>query len=248
MLLTTPLLLAAAFALNTASTPVRRCSILYPLLPDENHTRAILRATSDSAPDGEWFEGPGEWRASRVRPNARSVPMKPFGQIFELRDAYGVGAGSVKQYKRAVVVWWSGGCGREVPAHAIRIPHGDLFLSQAARPQREWIDGIPTFDVDAPTWFYAPSDVQPGFANNMMTIAEYSGYFATLPRARDVLLAVQNGGTPFHPLLDWAKHNRKLSTKYPAKEMLCKLNGLLHTQDKLEYGKLQLVGCPPQTE
>jgi hypothetical protein len=90
------------------------------------------------------------------------------------------------------------------------------------RPVREWIQGMPTFDVSDGSWLYAPRYRRPVNVPKRitedMTVVEYRDYFHHLP----VLGATRpEQETSWRALVRWADADPRRWTLYPAALELC---------------------------
>ncbi|MDF2774150.1 MAG: hypothetical protein K0S86_3647 [Geminicoccaceae bacterium] len=200
-----------------------------------------LRATRDSVRDG--YRPAAGANETRHRARLAWDTAAIYAQVFELVRAEGdLGSLQPRRGRRVALVWWRSGqqCQRITPEPAVRSDVDDLFLLARRadssvpdtgwfdavytdlRPERQWIQGMPTFDISEGAWMYSPRYRRPVNLprpiRGDLTVAEYGDFFAHLPVAgasHDEQMARWRG------VLRWGEADPRRWTLYPAALALC---------------------------
>jgi hypothetical protein len=200
-----------------------------------------LRATPDSLRDGN---RPGV-TDGQVGHRARLTwdTAAVYAQVFELLRAEGdLGPLQPRRYQRVALVWWRSGqqCQRVTPQPAVRPGVDELFLLARRvgssvpdtgwfdavytdlRPESQWIQGMPTFDISDGSWMYSPRYRRPAnlpkAIQGDLTVAEYRDFFAHLPVAG---ASYEEQLASWRGLLRWGEADPRRWTLYPAALALC---------------------------
>ena len=232
------LTLTAAFLLGAAVAPSHaRCSLVIPALPTRSDTYVVLRATKDSASDGLYYrsmmsgvsrspEPPVERARITIGSMSARAPELPslqprevFGQVMEVVAASGEGVSSLPRRRRVLVIRWGLGmsCQRAMPAQALSVLPGELFLQASFRDSSEWVAGMPTYDLRPRVLTFAPNgwrDGSPPATERPMRMREFLEMYRVLPTRE-----AREGDAPaaLAPLLAWAAQHRDAASKSPAR-------------------------------
>jgi hypothetical protein len=233
--------LALAWAIATPDAP----TICSPMQQRSLRPRAVLelllRATPDSLPDGNRPTASAGETDHQVRLAWDTVSV--YAQVFELVRVDGdLGPLRLRRYRRVALVWWRLGqsCQRVTPKPAVQSdidelfllarPVGNGFADTAAfvaivadlRPESQWIQRMPTFDISDGSWLYSPRHRRPVNLPNTiqgaLTVAEYRDFFAHLPIAGT---SYDEMSASWRGLLRWGEAEPRRWALYPAALELC---------------------------
>jgi hypothetical protein len=200
-----------------------------------------LRATPDSVRD----DHPPVANEREVGHRTRefSDTAEVYAQVFELLTAEGdLGPLQARPNQRIALVWWRLGhsCQRVTPRPAVQRDVDELFLIARGvgtsvvdtswfevvytdlRPETQWIQGMPTFDVGDASWTYSPRYRRPVNIPNTvrgdLTVPEYRDYFAYLPSAG---ASYEETVASQQRLLRWGDADPRRWRLFPAATSLC---------------------------
>jgi hypothetical protein len=198
-----------------------------------------LRATPDSVRDPVPADSNATGHRTRVSWDTAAV----YAQVFSVVQIGGDTTPlSSRGPSRVAVVWWNLGvqCQRTRPQPAVQPALRDLFLvaqprdrrhvlNERARiilsdlrPESEWIEGMPTFDVTQGAWIYSPEFPRPvnlpATTTGSLSVAEYREMYGRLP---GVSLSIDYSARPWQELVHWGAADPRRWNLYPASTMLC---------------------------
>jgi hypothetical protein len=206
-------------------TTPSNCSIaLNRFFRPKNPSYLIVRATTDSISDGAYHFGDDGF--SRLPSSL--APSKVYAQVFHVISAHGPGAAAVRGHSQVALVWWRLGasCQRWVPRAALKVESGDAFVLKQPRPRSDWIEDMPTFDIEVADWVYAPALARRYLAQTgavrEMTVPEFLRLFSLLPTE-----AGARNPEPLKRLLAWGAQDSTRWLLDPARLALCSAHAML---------------------
>jgi len=153
------------------------------------------------------------------------------GQLIRLQVARGVGADTLSKRLEAgdsigVLIRWGLGSDCTPTSRGPAIPAGEFdHFIVALRPSGAWVQGHPTFEVGAASYF----GVYPGWlrtqlgpAASKLSPVEFSSFLDVLPTGADW----SDCRGAVKRLKTWAHDHKALSRKYPVPDALRELGGI----------------------
>lgn len=207
----------------------------------------ILRATTDSILDGEYFHEDRMPTKTPAQPRGEARPV--FGQLFEVVAVGEEQRDEVEGHERAVLVWWSVGlfCERWFPRRSREVTEGvELFVAKRPRDPADWIDGIPTYDVEFGDWLYHAGERRPDDRTiGSLTAAEYAELYELWP---EVGASRETAIASLESIIRWGAAAPGRWDLWPARLVLCQAADRLRGYGRMEESPAVRDGCRPRVE
>ncbi|MBY0491335.1 MAG: hypothetical protein K2R93_15940 [Gemmatimonadaceae bacterium] len=185
-------------------------------------------ASSRCSPVIRHFNKPAHHLTLWARTGRDSVFVgKEYGQVFDLVRVDGATTPAVGAAPRVVLVWWglTASCERVRDTAWTPVPTGEALVVAQPRPEGQWIQGMPTFDILL-NELYIPARAQQQFPRSTpLGIGEYWPLFAMVPAAE---LSPADARPYWERVLAWGRANPTRASRTPARQLLC------HAKDRLE--------------